>query len=73
MTPDQWAAATGLPGPGATVDALSLGVFAHLDDAVRSLPAGTGTALVLDDADGADPVTWAWLAHVRRRRELPFS
>ena len=54
------------------MDALSLGVFAHLDDAVRSLPAGTGTALVLDDADGADPVTWAWLAHVRRRRELPL-
>ena len=72
VTPDQWAAATGLPGLGATVDALSLGVFAHLDDAVRSLPAGTGTALVLDDADGADPVTWAWLAHVRRRRELPL-
>jgi DNA-binding SARP family transcriptional activator len=72
VTPDQWAAATGLPGPGATVDALSLGVFAHLDDAVRSLPAGTGTALVLDDADGADPVTSAWLAHVRRRRELPL-
>ncbi len=72
VTPDEWAAASGLPGPGATVDALSLGVFAHLDDAVRSLPAGTGTALVLDDADGADPVTWAWLAHVRRRRELPL-
>ncbi len=70
VTPDQWAPVTGLPGPGATVDALSLGVFAHLDEAVRSLPAGTGTALVLDDADGADPVTWAWLAHVRRRREL---
>ena len=72
VTPDQWAAASGLPGPGATADALSLGVFAHLDDAVRSLPAGTGTALLLDDADGADPVTWAWLAHVRRRRELPL-
>ncbi len=72
VAPDQWATATGLPGPGATLDALSLGVFAHLDDAVRSLPAGAGTALVLDDADGADPVTWAWLAHVRRRRELPL-
>ena len=72
VTPDEWAAAAGLPGPGATVDALTLGVFAHLDDAVRSLPAGTGTALVLDDADGADPVTWAWLAHVLRRRELPL-
>ena len=72
VTPDEWAPATGLPGPGATADALSLRVFAHLDDAVRSLPAGPGTALVLDDADGADPVTWAWVAHVRRRRELPL-
>ena len=72
VTPDEWGAATGLPGPGATVDALSMRVFAHLDDAVRSLPAGAGTALVLDDADGADPVTWAWVAHVRRRRELPL-
>ncbi len=70
VAPDEWAPAAGLPGPGATVAALSLGVFLHLDDAVRSLPAGAGTALVLDDADGADPVTWAWLAHVRRRREL---
>ncbi len=61
-----------LPGPGATADALSLRVFARLDDAVRSLPAAAGTALVVDDADGADPVTWAWLAHVRRRRELPL-
>ena len=43
VAPDEWAAATGLPGPGATADALSLRVFAHLDDAVRSLPAGTGT------------------------------
>ena len=66
--PGDWAAAEGLPGPGATADALSLRVFAHLDDAVRSLPAGSGTALILDDADGADPVTWAWLAHLRRRR-----
>ena len=72
VAPDEWAVASGLPGPGATADAFSLRVFAHLDDAVRSLPAGTGTALVLDDADGADPVTWAWLAHVRRRRELPL-
>jgi DNA-binding SARP family transcriptional activator len=62
--------AGGLPGPGATADALSLRVFAHLDDAIRLLPAGSGSALVVDDADGADPVTWAWLAHVRRRREL---
>ena len=35
-------------------------------------PSGAGTALVIDDADGADPVTWAWLAHVRRRRLLPL-
>ncbi len=70
--PEVWAGTSGLPGPGATPDALSLRVFAHLDDAVRSLPGGSGTALVLDDADGADPVTWAWLAHVRRRRELPL-
>ena len=70
IAPEEWAAAGGLPGPGATADALSLRVFAHLDEAVRSLPAGAGTALLLDEADGADPVTWAWLAHVRRRREL---
>ena len=72
VAPEEWAAAGGLPGPGATADALSLRVFAHLDEAVRSLPIGAGTAmaLLLDDADGADPVTWAWLAHVRRRREL---
>ena len=72
LAPEEWAGTVGLPGPGATTDALSLRVFAHLDDAVRSLPSGTGTALLLDDADGADPVTWAWLAHVRRRRELPL-
>jgi DNA-binding SARP family transcriptional activator len=60
---------SGLPGPGATADALSLGVFAHLDDAVRSLPNSAGTALVLDDGDWADPVTWSWLGHVRRRRQ----
>ena len=72
VAPEEWAGTAGLPGPGATADALSLRVFAHLDDAVRSLPAGAGTALLLDDADGADPVTWAWLAHVRRRRELPL-
>ncbi len=72
LAPEEWASTGGLPGPGATSDALSLRVFAHLDDAVRSLPAGSGTALLLDDADGADPVTWAWLAHVRRRRELPL-
>ncbi|WP_169576401.1 ATP-binding protein [Nocardioides halotolerans] len=70
VAPDRWSTASALPGPGATTDALSLAVFAHLDDAVRSLPDGVATALVLDDADGADPVTWAWLAHVRRRREL---
>ena len=61
-----------LPGPGATADALNHRVFAQLDDAVRSLPGAAGTTLVVDDADGADPVTWAWLAHVRRRRELPL-
>ena len=72
LAPDEWAGTAGLPGPGATAAALSLRVFAHLDDAVRSLPAGAGTALILDDADGADPVTWAWLAHVRRRRDLPL-
>ena len=72
VTPDEWSVASGLPGPGATADALSLRVFAHLDEAVRSLPTGTGTALVLDDADGADPVTWAWLGHVHRRQELPL-
>ena len=72
LAPEEWAGTVGLPGPGATADALSLRVFAHLDDAVRSLPASAGTALLLDDADGADPVTWAWLAHVRRRRELPL-
>ncbi|HEX5088238.1 MAG TPA: BTAD domain-containing putative transcriptional regulator [Nocardioides sp.] len=72
VDPVGWAPATGLPGPGATAAALSLRVFAHLDEAVRSLPAGSGTALLVDDADGADPVTWAWLAHVRRRRELPL-
>ena len=67
-------AAGGLPGPGATTDALSLRLFAHLDAAVRSLPpgAGPGPVLVLDDADRADPVTWAWLAHAGRRRELPL-
>jgi DNA-binding SARP family transcriptional activator len=72
LAPEDWAGTGGLPGPGATSDALSLRVFAHLDDAVRSLPVGSGTALILDDADGSDPVTWAWLAHVRRRRELPL-
>jgi hypothetical protein len=72
VTPGEWSVGSGLPGPGATADALSLRVFALLDDAVRSLPSGTGTALVLDDADAADPVTWAWLAHVRRRHELPL-
>ena len=69
VVPAEWAVAGGLPGPGATAAALSLRVFTHLDDAVRSLPAGAGTALLLDDADGADPVTWAWLAHLRRRRD----
>ena len=73
VAPDEWAGAQpGCRDRARRSDALSLRVFAHLDDAVRSLPAGTGTALVLDDADGADPVTWAWLAHVRRRRELPL-
>jgi DNA-binding SARP family transcriptional activator len=70
VAPAEWASGGGLPGPAASADALSLRVFTHLDHAVRSLPAGTGTVLVLDDADGADPVTWGWLAHVRRRREL---
>lgn len=73
LAPEEWAGTGGgLPGPGATSDALSLRVFAHLDDAVRSLPVGPGTALLLDDADWADPVTWAWLAHVRRRRDPPM-
>ena len=69
---DGLSAAGGLPGPGATADALTLRLFAHLDAAVRSLPAGGGPVLVLDDADRADAVTWAWLAHVGRRRELPL-
>jgi DNA-binding SARP family transcriptional activator len=72
VVPADWGSGSSLPGPGATPDALSLRVFTHLDDAVRSLPAGIGTVLVLDDGDGADPVTWGWLAHVRRRRDLPL-
>jgi DNA-binding SARP family transcriptional activator len=72
VVPAEWGSGNALPGPVATADALSLRVFTALDDAVRSLPAGMGTVLVLDDADGADPVTWGWLAHVRRRRELPL-
>ena len=72
VVPADWAVVGGLPGPGATAAALSLRVFTHLDDAVRSLPAGAGTALLIDDADGADAVTWAWLAHLRRRRDPPL-
>jgi DNA-binding SARP family transcriptional activator len=67
-----WAGGSGLPGPGASTDALSLRVFTRLDEVIGSLPRGTGMALLLDDADSADPVTWGWLAHVRRRRELPL-
>ena len=57
----------GLPGPGATPDALIEAVFGRLDDAVRALPAGHGIALVIDDADGLDALSWTWLARVRRR------
>jgi tetratricopeptide (TPR) repeat protein len=61
--------APALPGPGATADALSLRVFGHLDDAVGSLAARGRVALLLDNGDDADPVTWSWLGHLRRRRE----
>jgi DNA-binding SARP family transcriptional activator/tetratricopeptide (TPR) repeat protein len=61
-----------LPGPGATADALSLRVFQKLDHAVEGLVdrAQGRLALLLDDGDLADPVTWSWLAHLKRRREL---
>jgi DNA-binding SARP family transcriptional activator len=58
-----------LPGPGATTDALNLRVFGHLDDAVGSLAGRGRLALLLDNGDDADPVTWSWLAHLGRRRE----
>ena len=60
-----------LPGPRATSDALSLRVFAHLDDAIRTLSERGRIALLLDNGDETDPVTWAWLAHLRRRRSPP--
>ncbi|WP_281689977.1 BTAD domain-containing putative transcriptional regulator [Pseudonocardia thermophila] len=65
-------AAAGLPGPRATADALNLRVFAQLDAAVAAVCGSAGTALVIDDGDLADPVTWAWLAHARRRHRLPL-
>ncbi len=66
--PEQWAEAGGLPGSGATADALTEAAFARLDDAIDSLRRGTGTVLAIDDADRADPLTWAWLEHLRQRR-----
>ena len=69
---DPGGAGVGLPGPSATADALSLRVFAQLDDAVRPLSSPGRVVLLLDNGDEADPVTWAWLAHLRRRREPPL-
>ncbi len=57
----------GLPGPGATPDALTEALFGRLDDAVRSLPDDAGVALVIDDADALDALSWTWLARIRRR------
>ncbi|MDT7574710.1 MAG: hypothetical protein QOH17_1043 [Pseudonocardiales bacterium] len=62
----------GLPGPGASADALSLRAVAVIDDALSAIPSGAGTAMVIDDGDAADAVTWAWLAHARRRSLLPL-
>jgi len=70
--PIEWIPTEGLPGPGATADALNLRVFTQLDDAVQALPNDSGVVLLLDDADRADPVTWGWLAHLLRRRTLPL-
>ncbi|GAB3260259.1 ATP-binding protein [Nocardioides dilutus] len=63
--------AVGLPGPGATADAMSLRMFGRLDDAVRSLIGRGQVALLLDNGDETDPVTWSWLAHLRRRGDPP--
>ena len=69
---DPGGSGSGLPGPRATADALSLRVFAQLDDAVRTLSGPGRVVLLLDDGDETDPVTWAWIAHLRRRREPPI-
>ena len=72
LDPNSWAMSGGLPGPGATSDALTEAVFGRLDDAVRSLPAPHGTALVLDDSDHLDSLSWAWIARVHRRGTPPL-
>lgn len=72
LDPNSWALSGGLPGPGATSDALTEAVFGRLDDAVRSLPAAAGWALVLDDADHLDPLSWSWVARLHRRSSVPL-
>jgi DNA-binding SARP family transcriptional activator len=67
LSPPVGPEASALPGQAAHPDALSLEMFVRLDEAFTSLGGARGLALVIDDADRADPVTWAWLAHVRRR------
>jgi DNA-binding SARP family transcriptional activator/tetratricopeptide (TPR) repeat protein len=56
-----------LPGPGATADALHLGLFREIGATLRQLASPAGLVVIIDDAHDADPVTRAWIGHVLRR------
>ncbi len=60
-----WAA---LPGPTASTDALSLGLFESLDRLLKQLSRQGGLAVVVDDVHLADDLTLAWMSYVLRRR-----
>ncbi len=57
-----------LPGPTASTDALSLGLFESLDRLLKQLSRTGGLAIVIDDVHLADALTRAWMSYVLRRR-----
>ena len=64
-----------VPVQSASSASLTREVFGLIDDALAELAAATrdGLALVLDDAQHADDLTWRWVAHlVRRASEHPY-
>ena len=58
-----------VPVQSASAAALTRQIFGRIDAALADLAATQrGLALVLDDAQQADELTWRWLSHVTRRR-----
>jgi DNA-binding SARP family transcriptional activator len=57
-----------LPGPTASTDALSLGLFESLARLLQRLAPPSGLVIVIDDVHLVDALTRAWMSYVLRRR-----